>query len=334
VHIYLYMGVRRFKFNQAVNCITSLLHGAVVLFLASLLVFLFPASNMVSFALLAGILASGTLYLTLSAFPLFHPDFPYYTPLTPILQALVAAFITVPFFAAHAVTALVEFFAKGSIYVRSSVFKTLGPIIYRLRHYLIQTARSRRATLAECASRPSNECIQYAIRIALKHIDEKHELEGFLDSIFPILSFSRREQKHHRAIFIHDRETQSASQTAFHVVLARRPVAGTQEAIHSHPTHYACPTRLHSPRSLSVASGRSLLGADTVSRIPRDVPRREFLDETARRRRQHCLIYCEVLLRQTQDGPAALHVEAPPSLADRSASKKQPWSRATPASIS
>ncbi|KAI0033807.1 hypothetical protein K488DRAFT_33419, partial [Vararia minispora EC-137] len=80
VHAYLRVGIERFGLARAVDCIITLLHISVFLFVAGLVEFTFTLSLSLAYILYGMTIASVFTYLGLTVLPVFYPDCPYDTP--------------------------------------------------------------------------------------------------------------------------------------------------------------------------------------------------------------------------------------------------------------
>ncbi|VDC03058.1 unnamed protein product [Peniophora sp. CBMAI 1063] len=81
-HVYIRMGVDRYGMDGVVNVIVALVHLAVMLFAAGLLLFLFPINDAISWCTVSALAIFGAAYLIASVLPIFDTSCPYKTPLT------------------------------------------------------------------------------------------------------------------------------------------------------------------------------------------------------------------------------------------------------------
>ncbi|VDC03096.1 unnamed protein product [Peniophora sp. CBMAI 1063] len=81
-HVYIRMGVERYGLGGVVNLIVALVHLAVIIFAAGLLIFLFPINDIVSWCTLVALAVFGLAYVVASVMPIFDASCPYRTPLT------------------------------------------------------------------------------------------------------------------------------------------------------------------------------------------------------------------------------------------------------------
>ncbi|KZV65223.1 hypothetical protein PENSPDRAFT_137431 [Peniophora sp. CONT] len=81
-HVYIRMGVDRYGMDGVVNLIVSLVHLAVILFAAGLLLFLFPIDAVVSWCTMSALSIFGSAYLVAGVLPIIDSSCPYRTPLT------------------------------------------------------------------------------------------------------------------------------------------------------------------------------------------------------------------------------------------------------------
>ncbi|VDC06370.1 unnamed protein product [Peniophora sp. CBMAI 1063] len=122
-HIYVRMGVERFKLDYVTSLIVALMHLAVVLFVVGLVIFLFPIHHTPAVVVeIAGIVAA-SIYAIFSLMPFFDNSCPYRTPLTFVFAVLgwIAFFIL-------GATYLVVLWAgySASMLVAGSVTAALG----------------------------------------------------------------------------------------------------------------------------------------------------------------------------------------------------------------
>ncbi|CAK5271482.1 unnamed protein product [Mycena citricolor] len=88
VYMYLYYGLQRFNMHAVVGVPPLLLHGALVLFLVGLVVFLAPINLVVTILTSILLLLFVGVYGTFTVLPLFFHDSPYQTPLSRIFWSL------------------------------------------------------------------------------------------------------------------------------------------------------------------------------------------------------------------------------------------------------
>ncbi|KAF7335539.1 hypothetical protein MVEN_02207700 [Mycena venus] len=91
---YLYSGLKAFGMHTLVDLIPLLLHTSLMMFFAGLVAFPIPINPV-----LVGVAATWTAsiavaYGLLTALPLFHPDSPYWTPLSGIIWRVLQAMTT------------------------------------------------------------------------------------------------------------------------------------------------------------------------------------------------------------------------------------------------
>lgn len=89
-HVYIRMGVDRWGMDGVVNLIVALVHLAVILFAAGLLLFLFPINGIVSWCTMSALSIFGLVYLIAGVLPIFDASCPYRTPLTYPLNLIYA----------------------------------------------------------------------------------------------------------------------------------------------------------------------------------------------------------------------------------------------------
>ncbi|KAI0029338.1 hypothetical protein K488DRAFT_10511, partial [Vararia minispora EC-137] len=80
VHVFLSMGVERFGLDYFDAAIVSLLHLAVLFFVAGLAINLYTINSTVFYTVAAGIALGSLVYTALSVLPLMFADCPFQTP--------------------------------------------------------------------------------------------------------------------------------------------------------------------------------------------------------------------------------------------------------------
>lgn len=81
-------GVSKFQMSHALELVPLLLHISVFLFFLGLIEFLFPINDTVMFVVLGFVIAAVCAYLLLTIFPLSCLNFPFSTPLSPLVWRL------------------------------------------------------------------------------------------------------------------------------------------------------------------------------------------------------------------------------------------------------
>ena len=81
-------GVSKFHMSHALELVPLLLHISVFLFFLGMIEFLFPINDTVMFVVLGFVIAVVCTYLLLTIFPLSCLNFPYSTPLSPLVWRL------------------------------------------------------------------------------------------------------------------------------------------------------------------------------------------------------------------------------------------------------
>ncbi|VDB85608.1 unnamed protein product [Peniophora sp. CBMAI 1063] len=89
IYAALILGMERFRMEDTVAGIVTLVHVSVFLFFAGMLVLLYATDLLVATLLTALIAFILLVYLMLSMMPIFWHDAPYHTPLTPIFLTMV-----------------------------------------------------------------------------------------------------------------------------------------------------------------------------------------------------------------------------------------------------
>lgn len=82
---YLFDGVQEFHTRWVVENISLLMHGAIFLFFAGLIEFLFAVDDEVAYIMLVAVCLLAAAYITVTALPVFFHQCPYQTPLTSII---------------------------------------------------------------------------------------------------------------------------------------------------------------------------------------------------------------------------------------------------------
>ncbi|KAI0248285.1 hypothetical protein BJV78DRAFT_1284904 [Lactifluus subvellereus] len=85
---YVFDGVSKFHMSHTLGLVPLLLHISVFLFLLGMVEFLFPINNTVTFVVLGFVIAMVCTYLLFTVFPLACLNFPYSTPLSPLVWRL------------------------------------------------------------------------------------------------------------------------------------------------------------------------------------------------------------------------------------------------------
>ncbi|KAI0245457.1 hypothetical protein BJV78DRAFT_1287812 [Lactifluus subvellereus] len=85
---YAFDGVSKFHMSHTLGLVPLLLHISVFLFLLGMVEFLFPINNTVTFVVLGFVIAMVCTYLLFTVFPLACLNFPYSTPLSPLVWRL------------------------------------------------------------------------------------------------------------------------------------------------------------------------------------------------------------------------------------------------------
>lgn len=87
-------GIRQSQMRNLADGVPALLHIGLFLFLAGLVVFLYPISHDVAWAALAASAAFASIYILLAALHVTLPSWPYHTPLSYVIAiAFVAAIL-------------------------------------------------------------------------------------------------------------------------------------------------------------------------------------------------------------------------------------------------
>ena len=82
---FVFDGVSKFQMSHALELVPLLLHISVFLFFIGLIEFLLPINDTVMFVVLGFVIATVCAYLLLTIFPLSYLNFPFSTPLSPLV---------------------------------------------------------------------------------------------------------------------------------------------------------------------------------------------------------------------------------------------------------
>jgi hypothetical protein len=192
LHVILCTGVERFGLDNASSWVVALLHLAVSLFMAGLVIFLFPINVIVASFSLGAVAISGIAYVALSVLPVAFLDCPLRTPLTPFvfyarrrLARLVFARALMPIigFLSHLVASLLR------VFERLFCTTALGSKrLVRFRDSVYSSAKSLLSPMDPGFDlSPTASRIQFAVERTLLRADEIVELEAFFQSFIPLL---------------------------------------------------------------------------------------------------------------------------------------------------
>jgi hypothetical protein len=173
VHIYLLVGLDKFKFDEAVTLIVGLLHLSVLLFIIGLAANLLFLNTVVAWFTIFGMASGALLYSTLSVLPLKYPDCPYHTPLTSFLAVTVTAFEHGYIRAKDAARVLYGYTNR-----RVRLYVPFHPSVRQMTDVSISSARISSLQLSLETSRLFY--LGKALHRTLPNLDEAHEIETFL----------------------------------------------------------------------------------------------------------------------------------------------------------
>ncbi|VDC06377.1 unnamed protein product [Peniophora sp. CBMAI 1063] len=94
-HIYVRMGVERYRLDDVATLIVALIHVAVALFLIGLSIFLFPIDHTSALVVTIAASVAAFLYVMLSVIPFWDHSCPYRTPMTYFFVVVEWAIVTV-----------------------------------------------------------------------------------------------------------------------------------------------------------------------------------------------------------------------------------------------
>ncbi|KAJ6541026.1 hypothetical protein DFH09DRAFT_1282850 [Mycena vulgaris] len=92
VFSFLYFGLKHFRMHTVVDIIPFLLHSALLLFFAGLVVFLIHVNQVLMFLMTSVLVLFLLLYTLLTVLPVIYPDCPYRTPLAGVFWSFLQKF--------------------------------------------------------------------------------------------------------------------------------------------------------------------------------------------------------------------------------------------------
>ena len=119
-------NVKKWRLPQVVEILPDLIHLSVFLFFTGLTIFLFNVYHSVFLSVVWWIALVSTLYGCIMLMPLFLPNSPYYTPLSPPIFHIAWSFVHVP-------VSVLELGFFLSLYLTSSSFYSSYPSCYPTR---------------------------------------------------------------------------------------------------------------------------------------------------------------------------------------------------------
>jgi hypothetical protein len=200
LHTILCAGVKRFGLDHASGWIVTMLHLAVALFLAGLIIFLFPVNIIVAWSWVGLISIAAIVYIILSTLPVLAiaTDCPYSTPFTPISKIIwrptrpVLSFIlheclillACPCFTLLLVASIIK---SPRISFRASAQWAWG-MVERLLKPPLAICEPLFSQATEINLDPTPSRVQFAVERTLLRTDEGAELEVLFSSFLPILN--------------------------------------------------------------------------------------------------------------------------------------------------
>ena len=171
-------GIEKSLLPLVVEALPTLVYVSLFLFFAGLAVFLWNVNLTVFKSVLSWISVCTVLYGCITLVPIFRPDSPYYTPLTPLARPVIAAILFAIFVPSVFVGAV--FLAHLSLcsYCRGP-YCIFGYLINRLNHarhltFLVPT---------KAALKLSSEIDTRALIWTFDRLDEDQELENFFSGL-------------------------------------------------------------------------------------------------------------------------------------------------------
>ena len=153
-------GVDKYGLTIAVATLPGLLHLSVLLFCIGLVDFLLNINHTVAFAVLAWITFGCVMYFIISIMPLFCPDSPYQTPLSPVCWLV-----------AEATPLLMLWVRRRNETVQTAI---------RDRRTKIRQGMNRTLELEATRLDVRADKVTNALRLTLMSLDEDQKLEEFL----------------------------------------------------------------------------------------------------------------------------------------------------------
>ena len=134
-------GANNMNLPLVVEGLPALIHLAVFLFFAGLIIFLLNVNHSISIPVISWIGLFSMLYVSITFMPMFRPDSPYYTPLSAqvslisgLLPSLVLAIISLPYYLVLVLLVICALLRSGFILVWMAICSRTRPSEYqRLR---------------------------------------------------------------------------------------------------------------------------------------------------------------------------------------------------------
>ena len=170
-------GVEKNHLSMVVEALPTLVHLSVTLFFAGLVVFLWNVNLTILKVVLSLISVYAIAYKWITLIPIFRPDSPYYSPLTPLARMVVAVTLIVFKVIYHVFIRLVLY---------CSCFSCSGHVrwVVYLNDWQVQVLNVIRLTPEKAALKSSSELDARTLMWICDSLDEDHELERFFSGLF------------------------------------------------------------------------------------------------------------------------------------------------------
>jgi hypothetical protein len=166
-------GVKKSHLSMVVEALPTLIHVSVSLFFAGLVVFLWNVNLTIFKVVLSWIGVCTAFYGCITIVPIFIRDSPYYSPLTPLAQPIVAMILMALWILYACFHVLVYSFSlcfgcRGSVRIVGLLFGRFGQVV-----------ENTAMTPEEAVLKSSSEIDTRAFTWTFDSLDEDHELERF-----------------------------------------------------------------------------------------------------------------------------------------------------------
>ena len=162
IHAFFADGMEKFALATAVDALPALLHMSFLLFYVGLIDFLIHINYTVAYIMLTWVAIGLLIYSVFTIMPLFFPNSPYQTPLSPFC-----------WFVLEVMPLFKLWLRRRNDSVRNA-----------MRHRRVKIERGMQRALDAAAIGPvRHEIDTNALRWTLRSLEEDHELEEFLDGL-------------------------------------------------------------------------------------------------------------------------------------------------------
>jgi hypothetical protein len=172
IRAFFHKGVQDLRLQWAVDALPILLHAALVIFLAGLLIFTMRSSQIVFKVVVSWVGLCTTIYACFTLLPIFRLDSPYYTPLSSPLWHIYTGALSVAFRTLRWLTAFNC--CNSNIWYRFGCLKD---------DYHRRFTRGIERVAEECAQKSSPEIDNRILLWTLQSSRQDHELEQFFGGI-------------------------------------------------------------------------------------------------------------------------------------------------------